>query len=165
MTTRALLVPLLTIAVGIAILAAGLANVDYYVSHAVESARGGDRSGLSWYLPILYLGLGGVGAGVLFLVAGIGVGRGSALCARLCRYALVFISLIALVLAGLFYVSDRLALQEREARIAQAAECERVMTDMQRVRWLDVREEPGGAIAVEVATCGGLAGSFHKNGV
>lgn len=161
MSKRSLLAPFLTIAIGGLILFAGLAGIGFYVSHAVESTRGGDRSGLVWYLPVLFLGLGGMGAGVLLLVAGIGAGRGSALCARLCRYALVSILLIALVLAGLSYLNERSADREREARMAQNAERERILSGMQQIRRLDIQEESDDAIAVNIVTSGGLAGSYE----
>ncbi len=161
MSTRSLLVPVLAIVVGGLILFAGLAGVVFYVSSAVESAGEADQSGLFWFLPILFLGLGGMAAGMMLLVLGVGAARGSAVCARIARGALVFISLMALVLAGTSYLNERSTQREREARAARSAERERLSAEMQKIRRLDIREQPDGAIAVNVATTGGLAGSYE----
>lgn len=161
MSTRSLLVSFLTIAIGGMILFAGLAGVVFYVSSAVGSAGEADRSGLFWFLPILFLGLGGMATGVMLLVLGVGAARGSAVCVRISRGALIVIPLIALVLVGLFHMSERSSQREREARLAQSAERERIVAGMQQIHRLDIHEQSDDAIALNVATTGGLAGSYE----
>lgn len=126
--------PLFSIAIGGLILLAGLTGIAFYVSYAMVSTGEADRSGLFWYLPILYLGLGGVVAGVMLRVVGVYARRGSAVCARIGRGVVVVVPVIALLLVGLAYVSERSAQREREARMAESAELEGVVADMQQSR-------------------------------
>lgn len=161
MSTRSALVAFFTLAIGGFFLFVGLAGISFYVSYAVESTGEGSRSGLFWYLPILFLGVGGVVAGILLLVVGICAGRGSVVCVRIGYGVLVVVPLIALALLGLSHVSERSAQREREARKARSAEIERILAEMHQIHRLTVREQPDGAVALNITTTGGLAGFYE----